>query len=504
MRLPAKRAGTRDRRRQPSEFSEILALILVAVLGSYPNPAAAQGGRDGPQAADPPTPAEQRINADKLRVAKAFMKHHRADGTIEAFAPQIEALERRLNDGVPITGGVTSPRGHSGNGGITIQSHTADAYTYPAYQLQSNDYYCGPASAWAALAWKSAGNSYLGQSLTQGNLASSGWLNTILKLDHNRFFPDGMSYWDKQEDIHKNAHAAGANVHGGPAFIPWHRELCNRFEALLREVDSDLSLHYWDWTVDPRNAPDGAGGTVNLLQPNFMGGSGDPVGPPFADFESTEPGHSLIWRAVGATGANPDGTPAIPSDATVKNAPDFVDFDANIGGPHGTGHFYIGGSLTNAHFSFHDPIVFLLRSNLDRIWAEWQTDPAHPERLAPDTAYGGFSAEPSIVELIQPWAGDIGTGATPLRPWAPPDNMQLAKTYKDISVVTPRATTLCRLRFASLRLRTQARRFASQMCQRRRRRSVRRSSRFAPAMRSPCASASRRTCRSRCTTRSVA
>src|SRR5437868_119686 len=128
----------------------------------------------------------------------------------------------------------------------------------------------------------------------------------ILKLDKNRFFPDGVSYWDKQEDIHKNAHAAGADVHGGPAFIPWHRELCNRFEALLREVDPDLSLHYWDWTVDPRKAPDGAGGQVNLFLPNFMGGTGNPAGAPFGDFESTEPGHSLIWREVGANGANLD------------------------------------------------------------------------------------------------------------------------------------------------------------------------------------------------------
>ncbi len=263
------------------------------------------------------------------------------------------------------------------------------------------------------------------------------FLAAILKLDHNRSFPDGVSYFDKQEDIHKNAHAAGANVHSGPAFIPWHRELCNRFEALLREVDSDLSLHYWDWTVDPRNAPDGVGGTVNLLQPNFMGGTGDPVGAPLADFESTEPGHTLIWREVGISNANANGTPAITADVTIKNTNDFVVFDSNVRGPHGDAHGYIGGSLSDAHFSFHDPIVFLLHSNLDRIWAEWQTEPLHPDRLAPNTAYGGYSADPAILELIQPWAGDVGTGTTPLRPWAPPDNMQVAKTYRDISVVTP-------------------------------------------------------------------
>jgi hypothetical protein len=56
----------------------------------------------------------------------------------------------------------------------------------------------------------------------------------------------GVTFWFKQDEIHQATH-----VHGGPAFLPWHRELCNRFEALLRGVDSRLSLHYWDWTTDP-------------------------------------------------------------------------------------------------------------------------------------------------------------------------------------------------------------------------------------------------------------
>jgi tyrosinase len=68
----------------------------------------------------------------------------------------------------------------------------------------------------------------------------------FLALDTTKFYPDGVSYWDKQEDVHKNAHAAGQDVHSGPAFLPWHRELCNRLEGLLREVDPALSLHYWD------------------------------------------------------------------------------------------------------------------------------------------------------------------------------------------------------------------------------------------------------------------
>ena len=54
--------------------------------------------------------------------------------------------------------------------------------------------------------------------------------NAILELDQ-RSYPDGVSFWDKQDQIHQATH-----VHGGPAFIPWHRELVNRYEALLRQI----------------------------------------------------------------------------------------------------------------------------------------------------------------------------------------------------------------------------------------------------------------------------
>jgi hypothetical protein len=110
-------------------------------------------------------------------------------------------------------------------------------------------------------------------------------LNAFLELDTTKFYPDGVSYWDKQEDIHKNAHFNGVDVHAGPAFIPWHRVLVNRLEELIREVHPELSLHYWDWTTDPRAA---SAGRAALFTPQFMGGTGNPAGPPFQNFESTE------------------------------------------------------------------------------------------------------------------------------------------------------------------------------------------------------------------------
>jgi Common central domain of tyrosinase/von Willebrand factor type A domain len=264
------------------------------------------------------------------------------------------------------------------------------------------------------------------------------FIDAIVKIDTTKFFPDGVSYWDKQEDIHKNAHFAGVDVHGGPAFITWHRVIVNRLEQLLREVDPALSLHYWDWTTDPRVV---GTGRAALFTDDFMGEHHGDAGHKLAAFESSEDaetgnGHTKIWREVGDQAANPDGTPALDSDATILAHGDFASFGTALKQAHDfVAHSFIGGTIKQAHYSFHDPFVFLLHSNLDRLWARWQTDPLHPERLSSATAYAGLPAgdiTTLATENVEPWAG--GTG---LEPWASDPTKRAVITYTDLSVVTP-------------------------------------------------------------------
>src|SRR5260370_41674726 len=66
--------------------------------------------------------------------------------------------------------------------------------------------------------------------------------------DRFHFPAGGVTAWFKQDEIHQATH-----VHQQINFLPWHRELCNRFEGLLRGVDPGLSLHYWDWNYDPND-----------------------------------------------------------------------------------------------------------------------------------------------------------------------------------------------------------------------------------------------------------
>jgi hypothetical protein len=334
-------------------------------------------------------------------------------------------------------------------------------------------------------------------------------------------FPAGhVSEWFKQDEIHQSSH-----VHGCPAFLPWHREMLNRYEALLQTIHPEISLHYWDWNLDPSNMPDGQGGSINLFDSDFMGnadgtvnegsvgqpllGAGfyiqnpsdtppangryrddnspviinrpnpsdpstfsypNPAVSPFIHYNPADPPRTLT-RAKQA-GAPPVGVSGSgwASDADFINANQWEDFrDLMYGdeqgtssvGAHGSAHSYIGGNLSDPHLSFRDPFVFLMHSNIDRLWAMWQRQPGHPERLDPATAYntegnttgsGDVDAgDPQwgILSPLEPWAGysaqtaatGIITSLLPIRPWFAPENEQNQpgnyKTSKDITVVIP-------------------------------------------------------------------
>jgi Common central domain of tyrosinase/von Willebrand factor type A domain len=262
--------------------------------------------------------------------------------------------------------------------------------------------------------------------------------------------PGGVTWWFKQDEIHQATH-----VHGTPEFVPWHRELVNRLEEMLRQINPQLSLHYWDWTQDPRSIPDGnlgggTTGTLSLFTPDFMGYGGtssDAIGPPWQNAAAP-------WRSDGfyVPGASPDrdssGNPADPPDTVsrfvdgspasasddngVVTAGDYPTMWARLKIVHDAMHGFV--AMGGAHISFRDPFVFLLHSNVDRLFAMWQTAPGHPERLDPSTVYGSDGISPSVLDnTIRPWNGTPPT----TRPWAPPENEQVVKTYKHASVVRP-------------------------------------------------------------------
>ncbi len=72
--------------------------------------------------------------------------------------------------------------------------------------------------------------------------------DAFVQLNTQIIYPGGPSKWAIQDAIHQETH-----VHGVELFLLRYRELCNRIEAMIRKVDPELSLHYWDWSTNPRH-----------------------------------------------------------------------------------------------------------------------------------------------------------------------------------------------------------------------------------------------------------
>jgi hypothetical protein len=273
------------------------------------------------------------------------------------------------------------------------------------------------------------------------------YIQAVLQADL-RTYSDGVSYWDKQDQIHQGTHN-----HGDNSFVPWHRELVNRYERLLQESNPDVALHYWDWTEDPRAASDGQGGTVDLTDTGLFGtftgmlngalasvhnggvfaGSREDTGNPADPPQSVE-------RAAAA------GAPGLASDASilaasngVPQAQQWTAFWSALRTAHDNAHGYIGGDIGASHQAFEDPFVFLLHSNVDRLFAMWQTQPGQDWRLDPDQVYGDqgeTTGDGGIRQHLQPWDGTVAFGS-PIQPWVGASPTIEIKDCRHPSVVTP-------------------------------------------------------------------
>ena len=77
-------------------------------------------------------------------------------------------------------------------------------------------------------------------------------------------------------------------------------------------------------------------------------------------------------------------------------------------------HGYIGGDIGGQHGAFEDPFVFLLHSNVDRLFAMWQAEAGESWRLDESQVYGDQSNtndSEGILQTFQPWDGTVEFGA---------------------------------------------------------------------------------------------
>ena len=247
-------------------------------------------------------------------------------------------------------------------------------------------------------------------------------------------FPGTVSYWHKQEEVHRDG---PTNRHFSPAFLPWHREFINRYEALLQETNPLVKLLYWDWTTDPANSTGG----FNFFTSSFMGASGRGTGGVSigAPFVPTLGGPTVTRNLNTSTTPPPNSDATIVSGTGTTTFPSFASVIEAVPN-HNSAHGYIGGGgdMSFIPTAAQDPFFFLLHTNVDRLWAQWQRKVSSLGRLDPATTYGTDSTNANITTGMGPWDGtNSPTTGTTIRPWTVADGYIVSKTALDTSVVSP-------------------------------------------------------------------
>lgn len=106
----------------------------------------------------------------KAQVAAAYAAHKRAGGSPAEFASEFAALDLLLNGGKPLASGRSAP--------ASTDAYYPSNMLYPGWQLQINNWYCGPAAGWVAMNWVGAPNNHFGAPMNQPNLGTWYWLET--------------------------------------------------------------------------------------------------------------------------------------------------------------------------------------------------------------------------------------------------------------------------------------------------------------------------------------
>jgi hypothetical protein len=160
-------------------------------------------------------------------------------------------------------------------------------------------------------------------------------------------------------------------AHHSSHFLPWHREFLRRFEEALRTYHTDVSIPYWNSTVDQAtNDP--------LWDNNFLG-----------QFDAA-------WSLNRALGSD-----TLPPAGNVTTALGHGTFDAlwpyvEGNALHNPPHRWVAGVMTTAA-SPHDPVFYLHHCWIDLIWAQWQL-------LHPGAAFVESEPGRGLNDAMAPWS----------------------------------------------------------------------------------------------------
>jgi tyrosinase len=156
---------------------------------------------------------------------------------------------------------------------------------------------------------------------------------------------------DQFAEMHKRHFFHG--IHVSSHFLPWHREMLLRFERGLQENHPDVTIPYWDSSVDSNTSD------PLFWSSNFLG-----------QFNSA-------WNLSRALGS--DTLPTPQQVETNQKRGTYDTFWPELENPiHNSPHRWVEGVMATAA-SPGDPIFYLHHCWIDMLWAKWQlANPSAP------------------------------------------------------------------------------------------------------------------------------
>ena len=212
------------------------------------------------------------------------------------------------------------------------------------------------------------------------------FLEALARLHGHRRGVGPSDAYEKYARSHGLAFSLG--IHRGPdgfpLFLPWHRAFLLSLEREIQEIDPRVTIPYWRFDQDSQR----------IFIEDFMGAVAGPSQPPsnLVRFSANNPLSG--WQMA-------TGGPLVREDNPVTRLqnvfPSFLfetlsnlfanpatqvyagqDPSRGVNGElearhHNYAHVATGGWLSSA-MSPLDPLFFLLHANVDRAWAEWQSE----------------------------------------------------------------------------------------------------------------------------------
>ncbi|XP_052245966.1 uncharacterized protein LOC127854902 isoform X1 [Dreissena polymorpha] len=175
------------------------------------------------------------------------------------------------------------------------------------------------------------------------------------------------------------------SAHRGPNFLGWHRVYLALFEEAIRRINRQISLPYWDSTLD--FDMDNPVNTILFSAAFFGNGDGQVTTGPFANWVTPI---GPLTRNIGG-GSQLFSKEIIRSimtrcrtrDITRPTALPQFDLEFFHGGP----HVWVGGQLSGLNTAAHDPVFFLHHACVDYIWELFRNHQFFDCRVDPSSDY---------------------------------------------------------------------------------------------------------------------